>query len=330
MSSRARAYTGLLLALAAVAVLAVAVALSYRVPAPQQAAFAPVECPTSPADLSGRTFTVGSPLPVDLKCANLRGTVFDGLDLTQADLSGADASGASFRHANLTQANLSQANLAGAHFDHATLIQATFTGANADSAWLTGADLSQADATAVRMRGADLRSTDLSQATLTGADLRSADLSSASLDQTELTRADVRGAKLWLAGSLQTHTDSMGIAAVEAGVVQLPYLVALLLLLPMAVRVVRLFRTPPDVVVPLGPPLKVAERIGWTAAGYALGAVFFYLVLGQVVAIWMVDPILPLAVAGVVFVLGRTIRSMVFRPAPARRLRVISERGVSD
>ncbi len=330
--SRARAYTGLLLTVVATAILAVALVLSGRVPGPERVAFGPVDCPTTPADLSGQTVTVGSALPDNLTCAHLRGTVFDGIDLTQADLSGADAAGASFRHADLTQADLSQANLTGAHFDDATLVQATLTGADADGASFAGADLSQAEAAGVRMRDADLSSTDLTQAMLTGADLRGADLTFASLIQTELARADVHGAKLWLANSIQTQTGSLRIAGVEDGVVQLPYLVSLVFLLVMAVRVVRLFRMPPEVVVPLGSFRQVAERLMWAAAGFALGALVFYLALGQLAELFLVDALVAPVVAGLVFLLGRSVRSMLPRPTrvvPAQRLRIIAGSRVS-
>jgi len=147
-------------------------------------------CPGTPEHLPGQRFTPGGSIPRDLKCADLRGAVFDGLDLTQYDLTRADLRGASFRHADLGQADLD--------------------GARLDRADFTSADLIQAD--------------------LTGASLRDAKLSFADLTQADLTGADLRGAELWLTGSVQTETSGAQVDPVQPGMFQLGYLAVLVAL----------------------------------------------------------------------------------------------------
>jgi hypothetical protein len=141
-------------------------------------------CPATAAHLAGRRFIADTLPSQDLTCADLRDTVFDGLDLTQFAFREADLRGASFRHAQLIQADLHGA----------------------------------------RLEGADLTSTDLSQADLSGADLRAADLTLADLTQTDLTGADLRGARLWLVGSIQAHVADARVDILAPGVVQLGYL----------------------------------------------------------------------------------------------------------
>jgi hypothetical protein len=101
---------------------------------------APVSyCPEQPQRDAGHRFTTEDDLiQADLRCADLRDAVFDGLDLTQADLRGADLRGASLRHTDLTQADLTEARLSGADLSFADLTQATLTGADVRGAqmWL--------------------------------------------------------------------------------------------------------------------------------------------------------------------------------------------------
>ncbi|MFB9180408.1 pentapeptide repeat-containing protein [Dactylosporangium sucinum] len=139
-------------------------------------------CPETSPQLAGKHFQPGEEVG-DVTCANLRGAVLDGVDLTQADFTGADLQGASLRGADLTQADLTGADLRGAHLDDADLTQA---------------DLSGSDA-----RGASFRGADLGQADLVGADLREADFITASVIQADFTDADLRGAQTWWTLSIQ-------------------------------------------------------------------------------------------------------------------------------
>jgi hypothetical protein len=109
---------------------------AYEPPPPPPA----IACPSDPARLAGQRFTATKDLPGDLRCADLRGAVLDGLDLTAYTFDRADLRGASLRHVDLAQVDLIGTNLAGADLSFADLSQADLTGADLRGAnlWMAG------------------------------------------------------------------------------------------------------------------------------------------------------------------------------------------------
>src|SRR5690349_18044737 len=77
---------------------------------------ATVDCPQVRQQLAGLHAATAEELPDDLRCADLQGAVFTGLDLVQRDFSGADLRGARFDRAELSQADFVGADLRGASF----------------------------------------------------------------------------------------------------------------------------------------------------------------------------------------------------------------------
>jgi uncharacterized protein YjbI with pentapeptide repeats len=297
-----RSFAGFALTLVAGAAIAYGVTGAYpgTTPAPARPV---VKCPADPAKLAGATITVGTPL-AELDCADLTGTTFRGVDLTQVSMRGAHAAGATFTGDNLGQADLTGADLRGAHFDRASLVQTTLTGANARGASFRSADMTQSDDAGTDLTGADLGGADLSQATLTGAVLRDADLTLAGLSQADLRHADLRGATLWLTGSIQAQTDGTRIGPVEAGVVQIPLLAAAVLWVLMALRLSRLVRRPTDAAVTAGDAATRGVIVG--AVAFAGGLVAM-LVLHDLVALWTVALVAPTVVFAVVAALGAVV-----------------------
>ena len=186
-----------------------------------------VSCPEVRQQLAGLHASTAEELPDDLRCADLQGADFTGLDLVQRDFSGADLRGARFDRADLSQADFVGAALRGASFRDADLVQATVTDADARGASFRGAKLGQADLRRTRLSRADLGSAELDQARLRDADLRDARLAGASLIQADLRGADLRGASLWWVLTIQADLTGARIGVVESGVVQLAYVLAL-------------------------------------------------------------------------------------------------------
>jgi hypothetical protein len=180
-------------------------------------------CPAQKVTLAGRTFTSADQLDTrHLKCADLRGAVLDGLDLSQVDFQHVDAEGASFRHADLSQSDFDFADLKGAHFDHATLDQADLQQVHAHGAFFPYASLAQTD--------------------LTDSDLSAADLNLAGLDQADLTRTDLRGASLWGTHSIEAHGGNTKVSLIQPGSFQLEWafvIIALVFLLRALVSAAR-------------------------------------------------------------------------------------------
>jgi uncharacterized protein YjbI with pentapeptide repeats len=193
----------------------------------QATAATTLTCPQARPQLAGLQASTAEELPDDLRCADLRDAVFTGFDLVQRDFSGADLRGARFDRASLGQADFVGADLRGASFRDADLVQATVSDADARGASFRGARLGQADLSRTRFSGADLGSTELDQARLRDADLRDARLTGASLIQADLRGADLRGASLWWVLTIQADLTGARVGAVEPGVVQLAYVLAL-------------------------------------------------------------------------------------------------------
>jgi hypothetical protein len=238
-----------------------------------------VGCPDQVPNLAGQTVTSTKDLP-RLRCANLRGAVLDGLDLSQADLQHVDAEGASFRHDDLTQANLDFADLRGAHFDHATLDQADLVQVDATRAFFPHASLDQAD--------------------LTDAQLSDADLDRATLIQTDVTRTDLRGASVWAAVSVMAHGGGTRINLIQPGTVQLTWvlvIVALVFLARGVIAAARPLRWRRARRLDLRPDLK--PLVPFIIAAFLIG------LLGKVLApLQFMDPLLPGSIAVVVMVLA--------------------------
>jgi uncharacterized protein YjbI with pentapeptide repeats len=196
-------------------------------------------CPEVRQQLAGLHASAAKDLPGDLRCADLHDAVFTGLDLTQRNFSGADLRGARFDRAKLGQAHFVGADLRGASFRDAYLVQATMTDADARGASFRGAKLGQADLSRTRFSGADLGSTELDQARLRDTDLHDARLTGASLIQADLRGADLRGASLWWVLTIQANVTGARIGALEPGVVQLAYVLALAALALLVLTLVR-------------------------------------------------------------------------------------------
>lgn len=151
-------------------------------------------CPTHPEQLTHMKIRVTQFEYDALACANLTGSVLDGLDLTQYDLHNANLTGASLKKTDLTQADLVGATLNGANFTGADLGQADLTGAKMRDTVMDGAQLIQTTLSNVKGEGATFRNAKMGQATIHDADLRNANFSGADLGQAELNRSDVTGA----------------------------------------------------------------------------------------------------------------------------------------
>ncbi|MBB2909607.1 uncharacterized protein YjbI with pentapeptide repeats [Streptosporangium becharense] len=193
----------------------VVIALSGTVISPVQAAAGPCK-PGEGANLRGRDFTRGAPLPDDLRCANLTKAKLDSADLLQKDLTGAILYGASLREANLTQAtlkyadlrkaDLTEADLGQMHADHADLRgailvdaeagQAEFPHADLTGAKLTRAELTQVDFTNAKLIDADLAESTPGQVKARKADFTRANLHEAKMGQAELHHATFKDADL--------------------------------------------------------------------------------------------------------------------------------------
>jgi hypothetical protein len=255
------AVTGGIVVLALATVLPVILAGSVAVPPPPPATR---PCPAGAAQLAGRQFTAASLPSRDLTCADLRDTVFDGLDLSQYGFGRADLRGASFRHTQLIQADL-----------HGS-----------------------------RLGGADLTSADLSQADLSGADLRAADLTLTDLTQADLTGADLRGARLWLVGSIQAQVSGTRVDIVSAGVVQLGYLsvaVALWRLIRWLVGLGRRGRVEPGASRWRWRPQPLRTAAFIPLALLYAGAL--YLMGRNLAALWAVDLVRPFLVAAAILLI---------------------------
>jgi hypothetical protein len=251
-----------------------------------------VGCPDQRPNLAGKTFTSAKDLPHQLRCANLRGAVLDGLDLSQANLQHIDAEGASFRHDDLSQADLDFADLRGAHFDHATLDQADLVQVDADGAFFPHASFDQADLT-------DARFTD-------------ADLDLATFIQTDLTRTDLRGASLWAAASVMAHGGGTRIDQVQPGAVQLMWvlvIVALVFLIRGMIAAARPLRWRGARGLDLRPDFKTL--------GPFLIATFLIVLLGkQMAPLEFMHPLLPAGIAVVVMVLACVLKGPRHRFSP--------------
>ena len=82
-----------------------------------------------PGDQSGRDFSRGRLVALDLRRKSLRGCNLEYADLTEADLTGADLQGANLHGAYLTGTILTGANLAGARLDEAMMMATDFSNA---------------------------------------------------------------------------------------------------------------------------------------------------------------------------------------------------------
>lgn len=242
-----------------------------------------VGCPDQVPNFAGRTFTSMKDLPEHLRCANLRGAVLDGLDLTQANLQHVNAEGASFRHDDLSQANLDFADLRGAHFDHATLDQADLVQADATGAFFPHASLDQADLTDARFGGADL------------------DL--ATLIQTDLTRTDLRGASLWATASVMAHGGGTRVSLIQGGSVQLMWVLVIVALVFLARGVYAVVRRLAWRGRPINPGLDVKPLGAFIIATFLVG-----LLGNQLARLQFMNPILPGGIAVVVMFLACVLR----------------------
>jgi len=259
-----------------------------------------VTCPEARQQLAGLHASTAKELTGDLRCADLHDAVFSGLDLVQRDFSGADLRGARFDHAKLGQADFVGADLRGASFRGADLTQATLTDADARDASFRGADLIQADLSRTHFAGADLGSTDLDQADLQDTDLHDARLTGASLIQADLQGADLRGASLWWVDTIQADLAGVRLGPVEAGVVQLAYLLVLGALALVAMSAVELLRRKR----PRGRP---AVRIGLAVVGFLclLSSLF------GLAPLWTVSLLWPVLAAAVLLVVDATLRQRI-------------------
>ena len=132
----------------------------------------------------------------NLSRANLRGTIFIGVNLGGTDLRDAILFRASFLRANLADVTLSGASLYEADLKGATLSGANLYGADLKGATLSGASLSNGNLADATLSGANLYGADLKGATLSGASLSNANLSEAKLKEVNFWRANLSGANL--------------------------------------------------------------------------------------------------------------------------------------
>jgi hypothetical protein len=145
--------------------------------------------PLCTAETCGNPDAQPKPRRIDLRQADLPGTLLINVDLHDADLYNAD-----LQRADLPDADLRGANLIFARLNGADLSDADLRGADLRGAWLIGADLSYA-----KLRGADLgrpprresRQLFVPQSS-PGNISRRSDLTSATLDKTRLQGVDLR------------------------------------------------------------------------------------------------------------------------------------------
>jgi predicted small integral membrane protein len=249
-------------------------------------------CPDSRAHLAGQRITAAVKLP-DLTCADLHGTIFDGLDLVQAGLDGADARGASFRHTRLIQAHFTGADLRGAHFEHA--------------------DLGQAKLDRVDARGAFFGHADLGQADLDSADLRGADFIHASMIQADLSDTDLRGAKTYWTESGEADVSDARVDLTDPRTFQLSLLapaVGLVLLVMSVVAVARGRGTG-------GGPRKGLVRL----SAFVGAAAFVWLLGGTLFPLLFIVTVYPLLAGAVLVFLSGLVRGYTrTRTPPAAAL----------
>src|SRR6266702_2981567 len=136
----------------------------------------------------------------NLSRANLRGTIFIGVNLEGTDLRDAILFRASFLRANLAYITLSGANLYGADLKGATL---------------SGASLINANLADARLKEVNFWRANLSGANLSGANLCGANLSGANLNRANLSGADLSGANLCKAEVAWTLFTDMDLSKVE-------------------------------------------------------------------------------------------------------------------
>lgn len=122
----------------------------------------------------------------------------------RAELNG----GFDFSDAFLLEVNLRDAQLGGSVWRHAELIGANLTNANLEDANLSDADLKAADLTKAYLKGADLSDADLGVSTLREADLDSAKLRNTILYSADLTHASLVGTDLGGASLLLANLDA--------------------------------------------------------------------------------------------------------------------------
>lgn len=132
---------------------------------------------------------------------SFRGTMLDGVALSNADLSGIDLDEASLHSADLIGSDLSEANLQKALLAWAEAEEANFEGATLSEAICVGLDargasFRDAKLVATEMSGVDLQRADLTDADLTNADLRGADLAGANLQGAKLDGVQIDDAIL--------------------------------------------------------------------------------------------------------------------------------------
>lgn len=127
-----------------------------------------------------------------------------------------DFAGGNLRGVVFDEVNLSGANLAHANFRGAELCDGDLSDANLYSTNLRGADLSGAYLENTNLSYSDLRRASLALANLADADLRGANLQDANLSQTNLSHAQVEGAQL---GNNVGLTDSLKASLQERGAI---------------------------------------------------------------------------------------------------------------
>lgn len=177
------------------ALLAAIFALSGPMISPAQAAAGPCR-PGQGANLRGKDFTNGAPLPYSLRCADLTKAKLNGVELIQKDLTGAILRGADLRQANLTQATLKYADLRGANLREADLGQMHADHADLRDAILVDAEAGQAEFPHANLTGAKLTRAVLTQVNFVGAKLIDADLNESRPGQLKARKADFTRAKL--------------------------------------------------------------------------------------------------------------------------------------
>ena len=126
------------------------------------------------ADLSYEDLSDVDLSNLDLRLANLEGTILSYAKLKNVDLS----------YANLSYANLINANLRGTNLSYANLSYANLINTNLRGAYLRGVDLNYANLSYANLRGTDLTGADLTYVILTGANLIGANLTDVKYDNT--------------------------------------------------------------------------------------------------------------------------------------------------